>query len=483
MIFTNKTHLKLISVILLLFMILFISPQTTKASFFGEFTVKDEIKLGEEFNKMVQSRMPVVLDPQISGYVKKLVARIADQMPPQPFPIRSTVLRNNAMNAFAVPGGYIYIYTGLILNLKHESELAAVIGHELAHVSLRHVARRIEKMKLVNIASVLGTLAGMLIGMSGGENAGNLGTALAMGSMGGAQSAYLSYTQDNEREADHLGMNYLIASGFNPEGMANSFKLMKQRQWYVSNSNIPTYLSTHPGLDTRIDYLKERYLRMPPEYFKRRDDDAEFHKIQTLIRARMTDPEVALAHYNNIPKDKRTCLDHLGQGIILSRMKRNIEAEKAFAKAHDECPGDPLILREQGRFYFDIGEMDKAAPLLREAYLRNPTDAMALFFIARVDAARKNYKQAILTMRRVAEMVPHDQEIHYHLGRMLGESGDYFEAHIQLAYAALYGNNRKQAAFHLQKAEGLARTEQQKKILRKLQETINPKEQEPDSEK
>ncbi len=459
------------------------TPQALASSLFGDFTVTDEIKLGKEFDKMVHERMPVVLDPQVTDYVKKLVARVANQMPPQPFPITAAVIQNNAMNAFAVPGGYIYIYTGLILNLKHESELAAVIGHELAHVSLRHVARRIEQMKLVNIASALGTLAGMLIGMSGGTNAGNLGTALAMGSMGAGQSAYLSYTQANEREADHLGMNYLIAAGFNPEGMVNSFKAMKQRQWYVSNSNIPTYLSTHPGLDARIDYLKERFRRMPPDYFQRRDDDASFHKIQTLIRARMTDPEVALAHYNNIPQAKRTCLDHLGLGIILSRMKKNQEAQKAFELASSECPGDTLILREQGRFYFTIGKMDEAAPLLREAYMRDPRDAMTLFFIARVDAARKNYDQAILTMRRVAEMVPKDQEIHYHLGRMLGESGNYFEAHVQLAYAALYGNNPKQAMFHLKKAEGLARTETQKTMLRELQKTITPPEEDGNSGK
>lgn len=362
MLFKNKIFLQITSIILLFFFSFCITPQATASSLFGDFTVSDEIKLGKEFDKMVHQRLPVVLDPQITEYVKQLVARVAKQMPPQPFPITAAVIHNNSMNAFAVPGGYIYIYTGLILNLKHEAELAAVIGHELAHVSLRHVARRMEKMKLVNIASALGTLAGMLIGMSGGSNAASVGQALAMGSMGAGKSAYLSYTQDNEREADHLGMNYLIGAGFNPDGMIDSFKAMKQRQWYVSNNNIPTYLSTHPGLDARIDYLKERFRRMPPGYFERKNDDARFFKIQTLIRARMTDPEVALAHYNNIPEDQRTCLDNLGLGIILSRMKRDQKAEKAFEMAHSECPGDTLILREQGRFYFTIGKMDKASP-------------------------------------------------------------------------------------------------------------------------
>ncbi len=474
--FRNKAIRQFTALILIFFFSFCITPQASANSLFGDFTVKDEIKLGKEFDKMVRSRLPIILDPQIEGYIKKLVAKVAKHIPPQPFPIRATVIRNNAMNAFAVPGGYVYVYTGLILNMKHESELAAVIGHELAHVSLRHVARRMEQMQLVSIASMIGTLAGMMLGaVGGGSNMSNLGSAIAMGSMGGAQSAYLNYTQENEREADHLGMNYLVAAGYNPKSMVDGFKVMKQRQWHMSNTNIPTYLSTHPGLDARIEYLQDRLKRMPPEYFKRRNDDADFLKVQTLIRARLTATDVGLAYYLAIPEEKRTCLDHLGLGILYSRTKQNKNAAKEFTKARELCPADTLILREEGRFYFTIGQMDKASPLLREAYLRDPTDVMALFFIARIEGARKNYKQAILTMRRVAEMVPHDQEIHYHLGRMLGESGHYFEAHAQLAYAALYGHNLKQAQFHLRKAEGLAKTRKQREKLEKLQQAIDPR--------
>ncbi|WP_320005945.1 M48 family metalloprotease [Maridesulfovibrio sp.] len=480
----NKAIIQLTALILIFFFSFWITPQATANSLFGSFTVKDEIKLGKEFDRMVRSRLPIILDPQIDGYVKKLVARVAEHIPPQPFPIKATVIRSNSMNAFAVPGGYVYVYTGLILNMKHESELAAVIGHELAHVSLRHVARRMEQMQLVSIASMIGTLAGMMLGMAGGgSNMSNLGSAIAMGSMGGAQSAYLNYTQENEREADHLGMNYLVAAGYNPESMVDGFKVMKQRQWHMSNTNIPTYLSTHPGLDARIGYLQERLKRMPPEYTKRRDDDADFLKVQTLIRARLTATDVGLAYYHAIPENKRTCLDHLGLGILYSRTKQNKNAASEFSKARELCPAETLILREEGRFYFTIGQMDKASPLLREAYLRDPTDVMALFFIARIEGARKNYKQAILTMRRVAEMVPHDQEIHYHLGRMLGESGHYFQAHAQLAYAALYGNNPKQAQFHLRKAEGLAKTQKQREELEKLQQAIDPRPQDEKNDK
>lgn len=468
--------------LLTIFFITWFSPSAVANSFFGEFTVKDEIELGNKFNKMLHERMNFISDPQITDYISKLVKRIADTMPPQPFPIRAAVISNPSMNAFAVPGGYIYIFTGLILDLKHEDELAAVIGHELAHVALRHVAERMEKMQLVSMASMLGTLAGMVLGIAGGgHNSASVGRALAMGSMAGSQAAYLSYTQENERQADHLGMNFLVAAGYNPNGMIDSFKLMKRRQWYVSSNSIPSYLATHPGLDTRIDYLKDRLQRMPPAYMKRKADDAAFKKVQTLIRARMSDPMVALAYYNDIPKDKQNCLDSLGLGIIYSRMKRMDDASVAFDKSLKYCRSDPLVLREAGRFYFQTGKMKKAWPLLQEAYIRDPKDAMTLFYMARIQADRKEYKEAIATMRRVSEKVPGDSEVLYHLGRMLGESGNYFEAHLQLAYSALYKHDKKQEEFHLRKARGLAKTAEQKKMLTALEKEIHPQTEETDN--
>ncbi|WP_027179126.1 M48 family metallopeptidase [Maridesulfovibrio bastinii] len=480
MILKIKNKSVLISFILIVFFsVSTLSVDVSANSFFGKFTVKDEIELGTKFDKMLHERMHFVTDPEITEYVKGVVKKVADKMPPQPFPIKAAVIRNPSMNAFAVPGGYIYIFTGLLLDLKHEDELAAVIGHELAHVALRHVAERMEKMQLVSMASMLGTLAGMVLGIAGGGgNTGNLGKALAYGSMAGGQAAYLSYTQENERQADHLGMNFLVSAGYNPEAMIHSFKIMKRRQWYVSNNNIPSYLATHPGLDTRIDYLKDRVMRMPPEYLKRQTDNSGFRKVQTLLRARMTDPKVALAYYNDIPEDQRNCLDSLGLGIIYSRMKRIDEATAAFEEALKGCGSDPIVLREAGIFFFQNGKADKAWPLLQEAYIRNPKDAVALFFMARIDAQRKNYDKAIATMRMVNEKVPGDSEVLYHLGRILGESGNYFEAHLQLAYSALYKGDRNQRDFHLKKAEGLAKTAEQKAMLAKLEKKIRPPEKE-----
>ena len=440
---------------------------------FGSITVADEIEMGKKFDNAIRAQMPFVDDPEIVNYIKGVVDRVATALPPQPFAIRSAVVGNGSMNAFAIPGGYIYIFTGLILGVENEDELAAVIGHELGHVTERHVAKRLDKMRFISIASIAGVLAGALLGASGGHTSNALGQALATGSMAGAQSAFLMYTRENEREADQVGMNYLVKSGYSPEGMPKTFELMNRNRWFMSGDTIPSYLTTHPGLDERISYLRDRIRLMPASVVAREFNRDKFLRIQTLVRARMSNADSALAYYDSRPKKDFICLDNAGRGIALDRLKRMAQAEKAFEAALACGPDDSLVLREAGIFYFNKGDFAKAGPYLQKAAILNPRDAMSMFFTARLMAERKDYQGAISTMERVVVEVPEDSEVRHHLGRIYGESGDIFTAHLQLSYAALYGRDKKNTQFHLERAKALAATEAQKLRLAALEKAMH----------
>jgi len=457
---------------LLAALILVLAPARAWA-LFGSITVADEIEMGRKFDNAVRAQMPFVDDPEVVAYVKTVVDRVATALPPQPWTIRSAVVANGSMNAFAVPGGYIYIFTGLILNVDNEDELAAVIAHELAHVTERHVAKRMDQMRFVSIASIAGVIAGALIGSKGGGQTTNaIGQAVATGAMAGAQSAFLMYTRENERDADQVGITYLLNSGYNPEAMPQTFELMNKRRWFMTGDTVPTYLSTHPGLDERIGYLRDRIRRMPAEVVAREYKLKGFQRIQTLVRARMSGADTALAYYNSKPKAEMLCLDYAGKGIALERLKRVSQAEHEFETALACGENDPLVLREAGIFYFNKGDFAKAGPYLQKAGIMNPRDAMSLFFTARLMAERKDFKSAISTMERVVREVPEDSEVRYHLGRIFGESGNLFDAHLNLTYAALYGRDKKNTNFHLDRTKALAATEDQKKRLAVLQKAI-----------
>ena len=435
-------------------------------------TLRDENKMGREFDQIIRSQMGMVGDPYITEYVAEVVDRIVAGKRPMPYRVKSAVIANPIMNAFAIPGGFIYIFTGLIQEVTSESQLAGVIAHELGHVSQRHVVNRIEKQKKIGLLTAAGTLAGILLGVAGGGDAAQLGTALALGSTGAATQAMLHYSREDENEADHVGLNALVKAGYNPKGMPQLFEIMMKNRWFGSGSHIPAYLSTHPGTTDRITYLNDRIERMPKEFTLRKDDNTRLHRVQVLVRSQMSPAKTALAYWDN-KQTPLTPLEHAGRGITLMRLKRMDEAATAFDTALKMDNKDPLITREAGIFEFKTGNANKAFALLQKAVIQNPKDAIALFFLARLQSEAKQYPQAINNMRKVEKLVPEDWEVHHHLGMILGESGDAFGGNLHLAYAGVYSMDLRKAQLHAGKASTLAKTDSDREEVKKLNELIN----------
>ncbi|WP_241667310.1 M48 family metalloprotease [Pseudodesulfovibrio senegalensis] len=453
-------------------------PPAPAQALFESLSIKDEKKMGREFDAMIRAKMGVVGDPLIDSYVKGIVDKIVAAKRPMPFTIKSAVLANNSLNAFAIPGGYIYVFTGLIASAETESELAGVIAHELGHVSERHMARRLEKSKFVGIASMVGAVAGIFLGIAGGgDSAGKLGQALVMGSQAGAQQAMLNYSRSDERDADHVGMNSMVEAGYNPNGMPQMFEIMQKKKWFSGGGDIPSYLSTHPGLAERIGYLKGRIKRMPERFTQRKDDNTRLRRVQAIILAKLTPADAALGKYKSKPESEYTALDFMGRGIVLLRLKRTREAEQWMEKALAANDDDPLVLREAGRFYYKTGQTAKAGMLLQKAVFKDPKDALALFYLSLLQAENGDYNRAIPTMRKVLAAVPEDAEVHYYLGKILGESGDDFGGYLHLGYSELYLLHPRKARAHAAKAQSLAKSEEDKEKVEKLKELIQKKTQ------
>ena len=373
-----------------------------QAALFGSFGVKDEKELGRKFDVLVRSRMPLVEDPEIKGYIQSIVDRLSKTFPPQPFPFTANVLLHNSMNAFAVPGGSVFVHTGLIMQLDHESELAGVLGHELAHVTQRHIATRMERAQAVTIGSLVGALAAALLG--GGQGSG----AIFAGSVAAGQAAMLNYSRMDETEADQIGLQYLTSAGYRPQGLQGAFEKIRRKQW-ASGIDIPEYLSTHPDVGGRINEIHARIQGLPAAVRNRKDDDTRFNRVKTLIWARYGDPDAAarffakqlegkssgsnrtsalICYFNvvftkKIAGKKPDCLAYMGQGILAERRNQIKDADAAFSRALACAPGDALVVREAGRFYYNKGDARAGRTLLRALEL-DPNDIMAQFFYARL---------------------------------------------------------------------------------------------------
>ena len=432
---------------------------------FTDFTITDEIKLGKEFEKLVLQRLPLIEDPEIKDYSKDVVDRLHKAMPPQPFEIKVNVVNNNAINAFAGPAGFMFVFSGLILHVHKESELAGVIAHELGHINQRHIASRIKRMNVMSILSMAGMLAGVLLGGEGGQ-------ALATTSVAAPQTAMLQFSREDEREADHVGLTFLTKAGYPPRGLSDAFQVILDNQWAGGSGSIPSYFKTHPGLKERMEYLEQRIKRLPAGTKKIKDNNDRLYRVQTVLRARYTDPKNAVQYFTRGGK-KDTWLDYMGQGMAYERLNMMVKANEAFNKALAIKPDDPLLVREAGIFYFTVGKFDKAGEFLQKAIFTNPKDLFALFYYARLLAEEKQPELALSYYERVLKEVPRDAEVYYYYGRAYGESGNLFKAHLNLAYSAFYAGQKRKIHFHLDKAERLVATQSDKEDLKKLKEAMH----------
>ena len=193
-------------------------------------SIKEEEDLAREFLRVVSNHYELVEDPLILDYVVGVGRRILSKMPAQPFTYHFYVIRDEVYNAFALPAGHIFVNSGLLATMNSEDELAGILSHEIAHVVCRHISQRIERSKTINVATMAGMLAGILLGASTG-NADAM-QALTIGSAAAGQTAALAYSREDEAQADQIGLNYLYSAGYSAEGLLAILKKIRSKRWF-----------------------------------------------------------------------------------------------------------------------------------------------------------------------------------------------------------------------------------------------------------
>ena len=244
-------------------------------------TIGEEEELSAEMLRIIFKKLPVVDDPYVTAYVNRVGRRILSVMPEQPFRYRFYVVNEDMYNAFATPAGHIFIYSGLLEAMDGEDELAGILGHEIAHVYCRHISQKIELAKKLSWAQLAGIAAGMLLGVAGGSGA--AANAMVLGSAAAGATAQLSFSRDNEMQADQLGLKFLTDAGYGTEGLLKVLKKIRSKQWF-SKEQVPTYMMTHPAIEDRIEYVSSWIEDHKDEPRRRRKPNpAEFERILTRL--------------------------------------------------------------------------------------------------------------------------------------------------------------------------------------------------------
>jgi beta-barrel assembly-enhancing protease len=262
----NKQHRRSLAVALVTFLVV----SCGSAGGGGDFnliSIEEEWQLGQQLSQEVAKQVRFNNDPVVNAYVRSVGQRIVSTTSMANLPWNFYVVDDPAINAFALPGGHVYVNTGLIQHADNASELAGVMAHEISHVTARHSTEQISKQYGLSI------LAGLVLGQNPGQLAQIAAQIIGTG-------AVARFSRDAEREADELGQKAMYAAGYDPMGMVTMFEELLENQ-QSSPSRVEQFFSTHPLTQDRI-----RDARSRASQFQGRSvvtDEPEFQNIKRRV--------------------------------------------------------------------------------------------------------------------------------------------------------------------------------------------------------
>jgi len=429
-------------------------------------SIEDERKMGEEFMAQVLAQLQLVNDPFANQYINDLGHYLIAPLETRSFPFQFYIIKDNTLNAFAAPGGHIFVYSGLIDAMDNIDELAAVICHEIGHISARHLAQRIEQSKTIGLATLAGILAGMFLG---GEVAG----AMITGSIAAGMQAQLHYSREDERQADQLSYKYMVPASFDPGGMIRALNKIQKGSW-LGTSKIPAYLLTHPTGPERMANLESMLSRYKPKPLTKEAAvlTSRWPAFKTVIRATCLDPHDAERVFRKeLEKDPADPLPHFGLGIVHMKELRYKEAIRELKQSLEGKPDFIPILRTLGEAYQLNGQENEARTVLKKVLSLDHGDKAALFLLGIAYEGSGQNREALRLFEKLSYLPPVRTDVYYHLGLLYGREKQLALAHYNFGrYFKTLGQVQK-AQFHFKKARELAGKDPV--LLKKIQKEMD----------
>jgi len=381
-----------------------------------------EAEIGRKFSLVALSQLPLVRDYIVQRYVQRLGQRIVAHLDHPEFPYQFSVVQEPHLNAFSLPGGYIYVHSGLLLRISSEDELAGVLGHEIAHVQGHHAMRQQQDTKWTTYAG----LAAMALAI--------LNPVLAAGASSAAAMTQLNYQRQLEEEADYRGLQYLRQAGFDPYGMPRFLKKMWAEE-QLNAANVPPYFRSHPLSEERLSYI-ERTLRTFQWNQTTPSNDFELERVQAILRALQEPRTQVIADYQqrvtetpdnpqalallgavllryNEWEQARQMLERAGAkgarldrdlAIAYLRLGQRERARQLFARQSEIDPEDADAHSQLGKLFFEDGNLERAEHESRAALELDSRLDEAYLTLAQIAERRGKRGESLLLLAQAMEL-------------------------------------------------------------------------------
>jgi beta-barrel assembly-enhancing protease len=301
-------------------------------------TPQDERRIGEEIMREIRGSGELVNDVEVADYLAAIGYQLATHSSDNQQVFTFFVIADPTINAFALPGGFIGMHTGLILNSRSESEMASVLAHEIGHVVQRHMARMVAEQKRATLPSFALMALSILMARANPQ----LANASLISTQAGLVQRTLDFTREHEREADRVGLQILDTSGFDTRAMPAFFETLMKGTRFTDGS-APSFLRTHPLSTERITDMRNRVEQTP---YRQVQDSIEFHLVRAKLRAIQGSPSDASRYFADNLSEKKYSSEasqHYGYALALIRERNLDQAQQELDKTRALISAHPML--------------------------------------------------------------------------------------------------------------------------------------------
>jgi predicted Zn-dependent protease len=359
-------------------------------------TEDEEVRISREFRREAKKVLKFVNDPEVERYIDRIGRRILAATGPLSFDYRFFVVDEDQLNAFSVPGGSIYVYTGLIERTKNTDELAGVLGHEITHAKNHHMARA-SGPDAISILSLLAMVALAKSG-SGAQAAGMVGQAVSA-------TRQLAFSRQLEMEADTLGTRYMAAAGYDPKGTIEFLKILDQER-ALNPVDVPAYVLSHPISQERIANAELVVKSLGPSQ-PRPDDPTALKKVQIVIRMDRANREDVVHEYEKLVKQAPRNPELLYLlGYAQQHQGQLSEARANYEQARKIWPENAGLQRDLGRLYGEMGDFVNARTTFDKSLASEPNEPLTYLYLGEMLEKSGDLRSAVGSYLNAQNLAP-----------------------------------------------------------------------------
>ena len=417
-------------------------------------SLEDEYGAGLSVMRQIRESNMILDDPEVSEYIQDIGHRLSSRAEEGQHTFTYFVVRDPAINAFALPGGFIAVNSGLLVTTRSENELAGVMAHETAHVTQRHIARQVIDQSRSGLVSTAAMLAAILLGATAGRGNPNAMEGAVLATESAAIQHQINYTRTQEFEADRIGVYTMASAGFDPLGMPTFFETLNRNSMSPDRVRAVEFLIDHPVTSDRIAESRSRAEQIGRIHH---EDTLSYALMRERVRALLGDPRTTVEYYASLERNGggRTLAERYGKAVALISNQQPVPAIEELQALLREYPKVTQLYAALGQAYLVNNDYKESQAILEKGLNLFPRNVPLTIRLAETDMRAGDNRQAhllLLDLFDVVEPTPDQAKL---IAKAANAAGDVADSYYYMSEFYIMNGELSKSLAQLQVALGL----------------------------